>query len=354
MSYATAYQSSPVASHGPVIALIPAFNEELAIGSVVLRTNQYVSKTIVVDDGSTDRTAEVAELAGAEVVRIPLNTGKAHAMMVGFERSRSYQPAAVVMLDGDGQHNPDEIPAVVAPVLKDATDLVIGSRFLDVNSKIPVYRQIGQKTLDFATNMSSGGKGNERNGNGNGQGNGNGSRHGHAAMDSPNQAGIAHASADGTPFRTSDSQSGFRAISRRALHHLDFYSDGYNIESDMLAHFMDRGLKISEIPITVNYDMANGHKKHPVSHGMDVLGHIVGLIGYKRPLISFGLPGIVTVILGLVSGSLAFAEYYQTSKFSYILSMVSVLFLILGLLLMTTALILNSLTQIVKMESGRS
>jgi len=71
-----------------IVAVIPAYNEEIAIGSIVLRTKKYVDKVIVVDDGSTDKTAEIAELAGAEVIKLDRNYGKAYALMRGFERAK--------------------------------------------------------------------------------------------------------------------------------------------------------------------------------------------------------------------------------------------------------------------------
>jgi glycosyltransferase involved in cell wall biosynthesis len=338
-----------------IIAVIPAYNEELAIGTVVLITKRHVSHTIVVDDGSDDQTAEVAQSAGAEVIRLLVNSGKAHAMMAGFKRALSYQPAAVVMLDGDGQHNPEEIPKMVAPILEKDIDLVIGSRFLSVTNKIPGYRQLGQKILDFVTNVSYGENGKENNKK-TGGGDGNLIKGEGAVQYGDRNRGVTtdSISPSNQNYRTSDSQSGYRALSLNALNNIDFYSEDYNLESDMLAHFIDRGLKISEVPITVKYDVANSHKKNPISHGMDVLGHIIGMIGYKRPLLTFGIPGIIVVTVGLIVASYAFGGYYQTARFSFLATMVSGICLVLGMLLISIALTLNSLVQIVRMERARS
>ena len=180
-------------------AVLPAYNEELVIGSVVLRTKQYVNRVIVVDDGSSDRTAEVAKLAGAEVIQLEHNTGKAYAILLGLKRARETGCTVAVMLDADGQHDPREIQRVAGMVSAGKADLVIGSRFLEKNGGIPAYRQVGQKILDLFTNM-------------------------------------------GAKTKVTDSQSGFRALSRKALDNLDFRSDGYNIESDMIAHFSALGL----------------------------------------------------------------------------------------------------------------
>ncbi len=288
-----------------IIAVIPAYNEEIAIGSVVLRAKKYVDRVIVVDDGSADKTAEIAELAGAEVIRLGKNCGKAHALMVGFERARELGCSVVVMLDGDGQHNPDEIPLLVEPVMKGEADLVIGSRFLESRGKIPKYRVLGQKILTFATNL-------------------------------------------GSEVTITDSQSGFRAMNRKVLDFIDFESSGYTIESEMLARLSSKNIKIKEVPITAIYDVPNRHKKNPLSHGMSVLNDIVGLIGYKRPMLLFGSAGFALTVIGLAFGFWAFSVYYDTNKLPYGPSIGSALFLILGLLMFTSGLILNSLVQIMK------
>jgi len=290
-----------------VIAVIPAYNAELTIGSGVLSTRQHVDHVIVVDDGSTDRTARIAALAGAEVLSNPVNLGKAQALMKGFARARHYGPLAVVMLDADGQHNPAEIPDLTRPILSGKADMVIGSRFLNGNNRIPKYRIFGQKTLDLATKVGSG-------------------------------------------VSSTDSQSGFRVLGRRALANLDFYSEGYNIESDMLAHFAGKGLIITEVPVGVNYSVTNGHKKHPLAHGLDVLSHIIGIVGYRRPLITFGVPGCILTLVGAGMSVFTVTELYTGGAFHSVMFVSGITFLILGLLLVTTSLILNSLVQVVRME----
>jgi glycosyltransferase involved in cell wall biosynthesis len=286
-------------------AVLPAYNEELVIGSVILLTRQYVEHVIVVDDGSSDRTAEIAELAGADVVRLDHNTGKAYALLLGLRRAREKGCAVAVMLDADGQHDPNEIQRVAKLVSIGKADLVIGSRFLKKNGGIPAYRQLGQKTLDLFTNL-------------------------------------------GAKTKITDSQSGFRALSCQALDNLDFKSDGYNVESDMINHFSTMGLPIMEVPISVNYDVPNKHKMHPVTHGVSVFTRLINLILYHRPLLIFGLPGIFFITLGLFTGSYAFSYYYETSKFPFGMTMISGLSLMMGMLLVISSLLLHTLMMIVK------
>jgi len=298
---------SPVKRYSDVIVVIPAYNEELVIGSMVLKALRQVEKVIVVDDGSKDRTAEVAAYGGAEVIRMEKNMGKAHALVAGLNRARDLGCTAAVTLDGDGQHKTQEIPQVVTPVLEGKADLVIGSRFLGKVNGVPFYRRVGQKTLDVFTKIGSGQK-------------------------------------------CTDTQSGFRAFSRKALNNLNFTSMGYNIESDMITYFASIGLTILEASITVRYEVPHKHKKNPVTHGLGVLARIINLISYKRPLLAFGIPGFIMIVAGLISEIWVFTELYVKNTFHYLVAIGSAFILILGMLLVIAGLILNALVMILKAE----
>jgi glycosyltransferase involved in cell wall biosynthesis len=288
-----------------IMVVIPAYNEQVALGSIVLLARLYADKVIVVDDGSLDRTAEVARIAGAEVISLEQNTGKAYALLLGLRRARESGCTTAIVMDADGQHYPRDIPRIAAHAMNGDADLVIGSRFFGMSRKIPLYRRGGQKTLNIFTNF-------------------------------------------GTRQNVSDSQSGFRALSRKALDYLDFKSDGYNIESDMIAHFAANGLVIKEIPIDVRYDVPNGHKKNPVTHGIGVLSRLVNLISYRRPLLAFGIPGCALVVGGLITEFWVFAELRTAGVFHDVLAVGSAFVLVLGMLLVIAGLILNTLVIIVK------
>ena len=119
-----------------IAVIIPAYNEELTIGSVVLRARMFSDTVIVVDDGSADRTSETALMAGARVLRMAANGGKAAAVMRGFAELENVDYTVVVMMDADGQHYPEDLPRVIAPILTDEADLVIGSRFIKGGAKV--------------------------------------------------------------------------------------------------------------------------------------------------------------------------------------------------------------------------
>jgi glycosyltransferase involved in cell wall biosynthesis len=284
------------------LVAIPCYNEGLTIGSLVLKARRYVDEVLVVDDGSKDDTAAIARLSGATVLVHERQMGKGAGVLDAMRYARTNAYDALVLFDGDGQHNPDEVPNVVAPILEGKADLVIGSRFLSTRANIPLYRRFGQIVLNIFTN----------------------------------------ASAD---FSSSDSQSGFRALSHRALEAAaGFVSDGYNVESDMIAYLSARKLPIVEVPISVRYEVPHKHKKNPLTHGVGVLANIVALIGARRPLLSFGIPGFFLTLFGVVLATIAAAQFSVTTQIPILVSLAAGLLIAAGVLLIGGALVLKSLT----------
>ena len=221
---------------------------------------------IVVDDGSSDDTARVAEDAGATLIRHERNQGKAQAINTGLQRAREIGAQIVVLLDGDGQHNPEQIPTLVAPIQAGEADVVVGSRFLGIQSEIPRWRIFGQQALTLATNVASG-------------------------------------------VSVSDSQSGFRALSEKALHALIFRPNGgFSIESEMQFLILQHQLVVTEIPVEmIGYE--EGPKRNPFGHGMQVINGIMTLVGQHRPLFFFGTAGIIILTMGLALGLYVVDQY---------------------------------------------
>lgn len=285
--------------HNPTIAIIAAYNEDRFIGSVVLKTRRYVDQVLVVDDGSADDTARTAEAAGATVIRHDDNKGKAEAINTGLKRARELGARIVVLIDADGQHSPDEIPALIAPVQSGQADIVVGSRFLGVRSRIPRWRILGQHALTVATNIASG-------------------------------------------VVLTDSQSGFRAISGSALDALKFRPQGgFSIESEMQFLVQQHRLKVEEIPVRMVY--SEPAKRNPLSHGMQVLNGIIALVSQHRPLFFFGTPGALAILLGLILGVIVVQRYeaYQTLAVGY--ALISINLFIVGVQTLFTGIILHSI-----------
>ncbi len=256
----------------PIVIVIPAYNEERFIGSVVLKARQFCHHVIVVDDGSSDATAELAALAGAQVIRHAENRGKGAALNSGLHAARQFEPAAVVMLDADGQHSPDEINKLISPVIAGQADLVIGSRYLGNSSQTPRHRIWGHWAFNWLTRLSSG-------------------------------------------VPSSDSQSGFRAISGQAL-------------------------RLAEVPITIQY--RDRPKRNALSHGIMVLNGLLRLMGQYRPLLFFGVSGGFLLAAGLIWGWVVVDIYVRKMQLAVGYAMISVLLTILGSLLLTTGFILHS------------
>ena len=209
------------------IVIIPAFNEEAAIAEIIEKSLEYVDDVLVIDDGSSDNTYSIAKKSKAHVIKHEVNKGKGVSLKDAFNNIEGYD--VVVTIDGDGQHDPSEIPDLIKPIIKGDADLVNGSRYLDgFDEDTPTYRRVGQKVLDIATNITSG-------------------------------------------TNVTDSQSGFRAFKGNTIKYYRFRDTGFGIESEMLADAAENNLKIMEVPITVRYDVENSSTKGPVTHGVGVL-----------------------------------------------------------------------------------
>jgi len=223
-----------------VIAGIPAYNQENNIGEVIRKASEYVDEVIVADDGSVDNTAQVAEAAGAIVIRSELNQGAGHATKTCFRVAKERDADVLVTLDSDGQHNAEEIPRVLAPVIERGADLVIGSRFLDDNYNIPRYRRFGINVITSLLNIAS-------------------------------------------RVKVSDSQSCFRSYSKRAIDSLHITEKGFAITEkgfafsiELLVQARRKGLAISEVPISCIYH-SESHTRNPVVHGVEVALSVIRL-----------------------------------------------------------------------------
>jgi glycosyltransferase involved in cell wall biosynthesis len=283
-----------------IIAALPAYNEETYLAKIIPQIKPSVDFVIVVDDGSTDATSTISHHMGAYVIKHPENRGYGGALQTIFSAAREFNADALVIMDSDGQHDPNDVEKVLEPLL-DGAEVVIGSRFLDTTKNvIPKYRKIGMKVLDTATSA----------------------------------AGVENGL---------DTQSGFRAYGKKAISIINISGTGMSAGSEILVQIKDNNLRIAEVPIHVRYDIKGTSSQNPVTHGFLALYNIIGMISYRRPLPIFGIPGIIFVIAGLLLGSWAITEYYTSATFPFVLLMVSMVLVMLGLSLIIASLILNYL-----------
>jgi glycosyltransferase involved in cell wall biosynthesis len=290
-----------------IIAIIPAYDESQNIAKIVSETAKYVTSIIVVDDGSHDNTAALAASMNAKVVRNRHNAGKGAALKRGLVECLKYNPDMVVTLDGDGQHDPADIPKLLEPIENEEADMVIGSRYGKsvVNLEVPRYRRFGLSFIDFM-----------------------------------NKSLVR------SPIR--DTQSGFRVYAKDVLSMMAHYSStGFGAETEQLATAELYGLRIVEIPVTVKYrGLDRTSKQNALLQGAHVISTIFHIAVERRPLLFFGTPGVI-LMLAAISTTIVVARLYsQTTYFSVPLTLIALGFVLLGFMLILISLVLYELKRI--------
>jgi glycosyltransferase involved in cell wall biosynthesis len=214
-----------------VVVAIPAYNEAAVIGAVVRsipgRIGAMEVRTLVVDDGSTDDTAAVARASGAEVVRHIVNLGVGAATRTGLRAAKAMGADVVVTLDGDGQHDPEEIPALVQCLVDNNYDVVIGSRILQPKG-MPPSRFAANLLLNAITFVVYG-------------------------------------------KVVSDSQSGFKAFSRSALDIIELDAAGYEICSEIIGEIVRNRLNYKSLPIKAVYTPYSRAKGQHFLNGLNLI-----------------------------------------------------------------------------------
>ena len=282
-----------------IMVAMPAYNEEKYVGTVALQAREYADEVVVVDDGSADRTAKVAELSGATVIEHGENRGYGAAIQSILAHAKKRNPDVLVILDADAQHDPEEITRLIKAI-SEGFDLVIGSRKIG-RTNIPRHRYFGQKVLSYFTRVLSRSK-------------------------------------------LSDTESGFRAFSRKAISVLEPKEKGMAISAETVSEATAKGLKVTEIPISVIYT-EDGSTLNPVRHGFGVLNRIMVMISERRPLLFFGLCGGIFIVLGIVAGVIVLKILFTSQMLHVGTALISMLLITVGILSISTGIILNVLVK---------
>lgn len=197
-----------------VCALIPAYNVEAFIATVVEQTRAFLPRVYVVDDGSTDQTAKKARASGAEVLRHPTNRGKGHALRTGFQRALEEGFHAVVTLDADGQHDPHDIPSLLECAARTEAPIVVGARV--ERETMPLHRRLNNGLVSSVGRWLC-----------------------------------------GQPVL--DFQCGFRFLSAEVLRAVTLETGGYETESELLIQAGRLGFRIENVPIRTIYAGQRSH-----------------------------------------------------------------------------------------------
>ena len=295
-----------------VLVCIPAYNESNTIRDIVIKAKNYASEIVVYDDGSTDNTYDIAKAAGADnVIRSPRNNGYGVAIRTLFQAARERNADVMVTIDSDGQHNPDQIPDVIKPIIEEGFEIVVGSRFLNFKDtqRVPRYRSLGIKTITRLNQSAS-------------------------------------------YNNITDSQNGFRAYSKNALLKLNLFENGMPVSSEILLNAKQKNLSVKEVPITVSYDVQRSSSQNPVLHGAGLVFTLMQFISLRHPLASYGIPGIAFLVIAAIFANTALDLFSKYGSVSTIPIMVSVGSGLLGAVLLITSTILYTLSALLKGSMG--
>ena len=216
--------------------IIPVYNEELTVGNIIDRVKLVMQQTglkneiIVVDDCSYDKSLEVAKKRSAKIYTLKQHLGKGYALRAGFAKAKS---DIIVTIDSDGSHRPEELPRVLAPILQDKADLVIGSRYLNHKSvAAKKLNAFGVKLFNYFIQLLTG-------------------------------------------VAVTDSQSGYRAMKREVLKNQNLKSGEYEIESEMLVKTAKKNFRITEVPISFEQRTYGRSGVDPLIDGFKILLSII-------------------------------------------------------------------------------
>ena len=293
-----------------IIIGIPAFNEEKNIAVIISKLKKISDKIVVCNDGSSDLTSKIAEEMGAIVINHEKNLGYGAAIRSLFLKSKELEGDVLVTFDADGQHRVEDIDKIINPIINDKSDLVIGSRFLDDSEKeIPQYRKVGIKIITKITNAS-------------------------------------------IKKQLTDSQSGFRAYSRKVLNELNPSELGMGISTEILIKASAKDFRISEVPIKILYE-GNTSTHNPVMHGSSVILSTIKFTSIEHPLKFYGIPSLIFMIIGIVFTSYTINYYTEIGRLNTNLTIIAAGCILISAILLVTTILLYSLISVVRENSNK-
>jgi len=262
-----------------LVVLLPAYNEEEKISETIKNIPRKILgvekiEVLVIDDGSTDDTVNLAYDAGAEkVISLGKNMGVATAFMTGVRNAISMNADILITIDADGQFPPEQIKKFVPPILNQQLEVVSGSRFTgEIPKNYPKIKLIGNKIFSKLVSWITG-------------------------------------------QRFSDTQTGFRAYSRDALRNITVISE-YNFAQEVLIDLKFKGFSIGEIPVVFTYDSNRKSRivRNIFTYSIKATSTIIRSLLYHRPILGFGLFGSFLIALGIFAKILTISGTLEVSN----------------------------------------
>ena len=288
-----------------IIVGIPAFNEEKNIAAIITKLADVADSLIVCNDGSSDLTSDIAEKMGAFVINHEKNLGYGASIRSIFLKAKELDGDILVTFDADGQHRTEDIEKVTQPIIDQEADLVIGSRFLDESEKeVPQYRKVGIKVITKITNAT-------------------------------------------IKKQLTDSQSGFRAYSKKVVNELNPSESGMGISTEILIKASAKNFKISEVPIKITY-FGDTSTHNPITHGSSVILSTIKFTSIEHPLKFYGIPSIIFFIVGISFTYFAAQYYTEIGRLNTNLTIVAASTVLIAVVLLITSILLYSLVSVVR------
>jgi glycosyltransferase involved in cell wall biosynthesis len=289
-----------------VLVCIPAYNAQSTISEAVKRCQKFADLVLVINDGSSDNTEEVAGKAGADIITHRKNRGYGGAIKTALEEGLKRNARVTITFDADLQHDAKDIPKIIKPILSNESDIVIGSRFLEKNIDVKTYRKFGIRFITSLVRLFSGNN-------------------------------------------IRDAESGFRGYSIDSLKQLIpmLETEGMGMSAEILLKASVSKLKIVEVPRKEMYpENVQTSSQNPIKHGLSVILTILKLVIETKPLVAFGIPSVFFFISSIIGSVYVVNFYNEIGRLPLGMTVFTVLLISIGFFLLLAAMILYVLTRI--------
>jgi len=289
-----------------ILVCIPSYNAESTIENAIKICKKFTNQIIVINDGSSDNTEEIARKAGADIITHKQNRGYGGAIKTGLEEGLKRNAKVTITFDADLQHDANDIPKVAEPILSNIADIVIGSRFLEDSDDVKPYRKFGIKFITKLVNSFSGSD-------------------------------------------IKDAESGLRGYSLDSLKVIvpSLETEGMGMSAEILLKAAVSKLKIIEVARKEMYpENVQTSSQNPLRHGLTVILTIFKLVVETKPLLAFGIPSILFFVSSIISSIFVIDFYNNIGRLPLGMTVFTVLLVSIGFFFLLAAMILYVLSRI--------